>query len=191
MKWVTLFRSALLTYRHSSALSFQAERCRTHRKGRKPFSNRGCVDWIALPERELLARARQGWYSESLQLEFGGFEARHAGVLDAARFGRVLPDEVAIIEGHPAVCVARNYSAYTPRMRFDRSRVGRGRSPSLNVRSPDGQSSSKDGQTAEFPGLGTEQPDLTLDEIVEMSKAGADMHSNSGYARVRGAENVG
>jgi hypothetical protein len=32
VKWVPLFRSVLLTYRHSSALSFQAERYGTHRE---------------------------------------------------------------------------------------------------------------------------------------------------------------
>src|SRR5260370_16797453 len=46
--------------------------------------------------------------SVSLQLEFDEFEARRAGVLDVARFARVLPDEVAVIGGHPAICIARN-----------------------------------------------------------------------------------
>src|SRR5215470_13093500 len=44
----------------------------------------------------------------SLQLEFDEFEARRAGVPDAARFARVLPDEVAVKGSHPAICIARN-----------------------------------------------------------------------------------
>src|SRR5437868_851631 len=43
-----------------------------------------------------------------LQLEFDEFEACRAGVLDAALFARVLPDEVAVIGGHPPIGIARN-----------------------------------------------------------------------------------
>src|SRR5580693_7935444 len=47
-------------------------------------------------------------HSVSLHLEFDEFEARRAGVLDAARLSRVLPDEVAVIGRHPAIGIARN-----------------------------------------------------------------------------------
>ena len=43
-----------------------------------------------------------------LQFEFDELKARGAGVLDAARLARILPDEIAVIGGHSSICVPRN-----------------------------------------------------------------------------------
>src|SRR5262249_10940007 len=95
----------------SSALSFPAERWgKPSRKAGKPSWNGVCAftDRIALPLRELSLTPAGGCHRVSLQLEFDELEARRAGVLDATRFARVLPDEVAVIGGHAAIRISRN-----------------------------------------------------------------------------------